>query len=187
MLLSRWANPRKRLPAKNQSPKRKCGVSLGVSPSANPAPPRDRVRGAQQTTLCFFRHRRTACRPPPCGYCQGAGRGRQNGAPRGLSTRKSKRGGKFESQSQSRGRKSAVAASTRGIRRWPPSPFWPRLVHFRDSLLEWMRRRKKRGRVSGSGAWNPIVSNNSGARESEAVLFFRDSARGQKSSYHEIS
>ena len=46
---------------------------------------------------------------------------------------------------------------------------------------------EKRGRPSDSSAWNPIVSNNIAARESEVVPFFRDFARGQKSSYHEIS
>ena len=79
------------------------------------------------------------------------------------------------------------AASTRSILCWPRTPFWPRLVHFRDSPLEWMRRRKKGGRVSESSSRNSIVSNNDAARESEAVPFFRDSAWGQKSSYHEIS
>ena len=121
-LLSRWVIPRKRLPAKNRAPNASAGSAWGSARA--PTPP---LRGTRCAALsrppCFFRHRRTACQPPPCGYCQGAGRGRQNGALRGLSTRKSKRGGKCESQSQSRGRKSAVAASAHSIRRWHPPRF----------------------------------------------------------------
>ena len=163
-----------------QSPKRKCGVSLGGQPERQPRPSEGHGARRSADHPASFATEEPQCQPPPCGYCQGAGRGRQNGALRGLSTRKSKRGGKCESQSQSRGRKSAVAASRRGIRRWPPSPFWSRLVHFRDSLLEWLRRRKKGGRASESSACNPIVSNNNAARESEAVPFFQDLRTGPK-------
>ncbi len=47
-----WVIPRKRLQVKNQSPKRKCGVSL----SANSTPPiaRDWVRGARQSIAASF-------------------------------------------------------------------------------------------------------------------------------------
>ena len=54
-LLSRWANPRKRLPAKESEPQTQVRGQPGGQPERQPRPSsKDRARGAQQTTLRFF-------------------------------------------------------------------------------------------------------------------------------------